>query len=79
MKYFQTQVMVSISLLPSMHQHANIRGVTHGPKSNSELSQVYLKQLQSKQVNIHYIPAARERLRTAILFTDCVLVLMEIC
>lgn len=56
--------MVSISLLPSMHQNANIRGVTHGPKSNCELSQVYLKQLQSKQVNMHYIPAARERLRT---------------
>lgn len=73
------EVIASIYLLPSTHQHVNIKGVSHRQKYRSELSQVGLKQLQSKQVNIHYIPAARERLRATILFTDCALELMEIC
>lgn len=79
LKYSRAEVIVSIYLLPSTHQHVNIKGVSHRQKYSSELSQVGLKQLESKQVNIHYIPAARERLRTAILFTDCLLGLMEIC
>lgn len=77
--YSRAEVIASIFLLPSTHQHVNIKGVSHGQKYSSELSQVGLKQLQSKQVNIHYIPAARERLKAAILFTDCELGLMEIC
>lgn len=71
--------MVSIYLLPSTHQPIDIKGVTHEQKyTKNKPTQVYLKQLQSKQVNIHYIPAPGERLRPAILFTDCVVV-MEIC
>ena len=78
MKYSLAAVMVSIYLLPSMHRLVDIKGFTPEQKSTGELSRVYLKQLQSKQVNIHYIPTAWERLKTAILFKDCPVV-MEIC
>lgn len=76
--YFLAEVMLSIYLLPSTHQLINIIGVAYGQKYTRKPTQVQLKQPQSEQVNRHYNPAPRERLRPAILFTDCV-PLMEMC
>lgn len=76
--YFLAEVMVSIYLLPSTHQLINIVGVAYGQKYPRKPTQVHLKQPQSEQVNRHYNPAPRERLRPAILFTDCV-PLMGMC
>lgn len=76
-KYSLAEVMGSASalslcsyLLPSTHLPINIKGVTGEQKYTSKLSQMSLKQLQSKQVNIYYIPSPRERLRPVISSTD---------
>ncbi len=48
-------------LLPSTHQPINIKGIAGEQKYTSKLSQMSPEQLQSKQVNIHYVSAPREK------------------
>lgn len=62
-KYSPAEVMGSVSafllqlrhLLPFTHLSITIKGFSGEQKYGSELSEMSLKQLRSKQVNIHYI------------------------